>query len=239
MGAEVQSLTNLGRTSDAVDEPDEFVGPVSSRYLMVYGDPRVLASWPPEPDEAPEPAGRASREASAEVVDRRAHIYLGVRTAPSHRVFLQLKLVAPRRGFIMGCAIAAGAIAALMSVAFLNLTAAGLHLEPTVVLLSVVPVVLGYVLVRPGEHALERYHITGVRAMALLAGGNADPWCADPGADAQGKRVQPATGSDLGGTDMGWASRRELARGRGLGLELVPRRDAQGGGSGGGCLTVP
>jgi hypothetical protein len=57
-----------------------------------------------------------------------------------------------------------------MSIAYASLTSAALHLEPTVVLLSVVPVVLGYVLVRPGEDALERYHVSGVRAMALLSG---------------------------------------------------------------------
>jgi hypothetical protein len=57
-----------------------------------------------------------------------------------------------------------------MLAAYLNLESASLHLEPTVVLLAAVPVVLGYVLVRPGENALERYQIAGVRSMAMFSG---------------------------------------------------------------------
>jgi hypothetical protein len=169
-GAVVRSVRDLARRYPELDIPDEWVGPESSRFFIDYGDPIVLASTSPTPHRGGDGRSRADQEASAEIVDRRAHVYLGARSAPSHRVLLQVKLAAARHGFIRGCAIAALMIAILMSVAYLSLKSAALHLEPTIVLLSAVPVVLGYVLVRPGEHALERYHVTGVRAMALLSG---------------------------------------------------------------------
>jgi hypothetical protein len=109
-------------------------------------------------------------KSSSQIVDRNAHIYLSHRAAPSHRIVLQLKLAATRSSFISGCVIASIAIAVLLSVTFVELPAAADHLEPIVVLLAAVPVVLGYVLVRPGERLLERYHIVGVRAMAMLSG---------------------------------------------------------------------
>ncbi len=168
--AQVRSVRNLARIYPALDIPDEFVGPDSSRFLMDYGEPTVLANTSSSPDWGREHSPGREREASAQIVDRRAHVYLGARSAPSHRVFLQVKLAATRHGFILGCVMAAITIAVLVSVAYANLKSAALHLEPTVVLLSAVPVVLGYVLVRPGEHALERYHIAGVRAMALVSG---------------------------------------------------------------------
>jgi hypothetical protein len=85
-------------------------------------------------------------------------------------VFLQVKLAASRGGFIQGCMVAAIMIATVMALVYTGLSSVAHHLEPTVVLLSVVPVVLGYVLVRSGEDALERHHIGGVRWMALLSG---------------------------------------------------------------------
>jgi hypothetical protein len=164
----VRSLNALARRYPEVFASDEFVGPQSSLSFLDYEDsPEVLADSASrgDPDNA-----RGPREGAAQIVDRRAHVYLGPRSSPSHRVVLQLKLAATRHGLVLGCLIAAAAIAALMSIAFAFLHAAALHLEPTVVLLSAVPVVLGYVLVRPGEQALERYHIAGVRTMALLTG---------------------------------------------------------------------
>jgi hypothetical protein len=57
-----------------------------------------------------------------------------------------------------------------MAVVYFRLTPVALHVEATVVLQSVVPVVLGYVLVRPAEHPLEHYRISGVRLAALISG---------------------------------------------------------------------
>ena len=166
--AEVRSVPNLARDYPRLDVPDEYVGPESSRYYLDYGAPVVLADTSAK-------SGRYNSSysdagASAQIVDRRAHVYLGARSSPSHRVFLQVKMAATRRGFILGCFIAAAIIAILMTVAYYSLRSAAGHLEPTVVLLSAVPVVLGYVLVRPGEQDLERRHIAGVRAMAMVSG---------------------------------------------------------------------
>lgn len=168
--AKVSSVETFARRNPRLDIPDEWVGPQSSRYYMDYGDPILLASTSPLPDPDLVRRTGTDRAASAEIVDRGTHVYLGARSAPSHRVFLQVKFAASRQGFIQGCTIAAFMIAVLMSVAYASLESVALHLEATVVLLSVVPVVLGYVLVRPGEDALERYHISGVRLMALISG---------------------------------------------------------------------
>jgi hypothetical protein len=159
----------LARKYSRLDLPDEWVGPESSRYFMDYGEPLPLASTSPSNRDADDRTG-TDQGASAEIVDRRTHVYLGPRSAPSHRVVLQIKLAASRQGFVVGCLFAALTIAVPMSAVFFRLTSAALSLEATVVLLSVVPVVLGYVLVRPDEEALERYHIDGVRLMAMISG---------------------------------------------------------------------
>jgi hypothetical protein len=168
--AVVRSVDRLAEKYDELDPPDEWVGPESSRLYIDYGAPVELASASPSRDSEIKSREGADREATAEIVDGRAHVYLGERSAPSHRVFLQVKLAAARHGFITGCALATLIIALLMGAGYFELKSAALHLEPTVVLLSVVPVVLGYVLVRPGEHALEQYHIQGVRVLALISG---------------------------------------------------------------------
>jgi hypothetical protein len=169
-GASVRSVASLAKRYSGLDFPDELVGPQSSGFYMDYGEPIPLASTSSASDPRCEGQAETDAEASAEIIDRRAHVYLGASGAPSHRVLLQVKLAATRNGFIQGCMIAALMVASLMWISYFNLTSAALHLEPTVVLLSVVPVVLGYVLVRPDEQALERYHVSGVRAMALLSG---------------------------------------------------------------------
>ena len=175
--ASVRSSRGLARRyPESLDAPDEWVGPESGSLYMDYGPPISLASTP-EPRRrfrrrrrSRENPSEGDRDSIAEIVDRRAHVYLGAKGAPSHRVFLQVKLAAPRQGFIQGCLISAVVISALMWATYLTLTSVALHLDATAVLLSVVPVVLGYVLVRPGEQALERYHVTGVRTMALFSG---------------------------------------------------------------------
>lgn len=168
--ASVRSVASLARRYPGLDVPDEWVGPQSGGFYMDYGKPIPLASTSTTSNPGREEQAEADAEASAEIIDRRAHVYLGASGAPSHRVLLQVKLAATRNGFIQGCMIATLMVAVLMWISYFNLTSAALHLEPTVVLLSVVPVVLGYVLVRPNEQALERYHVSGVRAMALLSG---------------------------------------------------------------------
>lgn len=170
-GASVRSVSSLARQYPDLDVPDEWVGPESGAFYMDYGKPIPLATTSTRQDRPDEEGHSGNTDASAEIVDRRAHVYLGAEGAPSHRVHLQVKIAAPRQGFIRGCTLSALIIAGLMWAVYLTLPSAAHHLEPTVVLLSVVPVVLGYVLVRPGEQALERYHVTGVRGMAVLSGG--------------------------------------------------------------------
>jgi hypothetical protein len=168
--APVRSVPSLARKYAGLDPPDEWVGSESDGYYMDYGEPLPLASTSPTPEGYGKLPAESETEASAEIIDRRAHVYLGITGAPSHRVLLQVKLAAARQGFIQGCATAATVIAFMMWFAFAQLGSAAIHIEPTVVLLSVVPIVLGYVLVRPDEQPFEHYHLSGVRVMALLSG---------------------------------------------------------------------
>lgn len=165
----VKDWNTLAKESEDIDRADETVGPESSRRFLTYGEPMVLASSS-DPDAPPLLGGETKPVTSARIADRRAHIYLSAAAAPSHRLMLQVKLGATREGFVKGCLLAAFALAVLMTAAFFDLESAALHLEATVVLFSVVPVVLGYVVVRPEEGALERMQIAGVRILALIAG---------------------------------------------------------------------
>lgn len=114
--------------------------------------------------------GQDARPEYSRIRDGRAIIYRGAREAPSHRIFLRVRIAASREGFISGCAISAAVVAALMTASFIWLPAANRNIDATVVLLGAVPVVLGYVLVRPGETAFERYHLVGVRRMTVISG---------------------------------------------------------------------
>jgi hypothetical protein len=131
---------------------------VRVQTLALPGEPREFGSE--ELSSEVQPLG------TSEIVDRHAHVYHPLRTAPSHRVALQLVIAATREGFISGCLMIALALALLMSIAYHKLGGAAHHLEPFVVLLAAV---LGYLLVRV-EDPLEREGVIGVRAMVLLAG---------------------------------------------------------------------
>ncbi len=155
--------------SESIEPSDELVGPQSSRY-MDYGKPIMLASATTKSTRAIGARRGDDDEASAAIADNRAHIYLGATSAPSHRVFAQVSLAAPKWGFITACAITALMVTALMATAYVSLGSIAVHAEATVVLLAVTPVVLGYVLVRSGESALERGRVSGVRTMAMISG---------------------------------------------------------------------
>jgi hypothetical protein len=118
---------------------------------------------PGRSDESPPPSKPV-------IIGHQAHLYHAFRESLSHRMYLKLRLSTSRDGFISACAIASAVIAAVMTVAFWWIAEIDVHLDATVVLLAVVPVVLGYVLVRPAANSLERDHLMGVRAMSLLSG---------------------------------------------------------------------
>lgn len=155
--------------SGFLKHPDEWIGPESSGYLMDYGEPTVLATT--NHDVAEKSAEARPADASAEIIDRQAHVYSGANGAPSHRLLLQLRLKASREGLINGCLIAAFAIASLMWAIHLWLDEAIENIGQTVVLLSLVPAVLAYVVVRPNEQPFEHEHLWGVRTMAVIAAG--------------------------------------------------------------------
>ena len=166
----VSSVTSLAIKYPELDPPDEWVGTENSGYYLDYGEPIPMAITSPAADGRPITEAERDSDASAEIVDRQAHMYLGTKGAPSHRVLLQLKLVAARQGFIQACMMAAVAITVLMWFAYFRLDSAALHVEATVVILAVVPVVLGYVVVNPDEKPFEHVHFSGVRFLALISG---------------------------------------------------------------------
>jgi hypothetical protein len=153
---------------DVLEQPDEWVGPESNGYFMAYGAPKVLAST--DPDKATPGDCGPPEDAAALIIDRRAHIYSGAEGASSHRMLLQLRLKAAREGLITACLLASAAIAALMVAILIRLPEAAEHVDATAVLLSIVPLVLGYVVVQPDEQPFEHEHLRGVRLMALLSG---------------------------------------------------------------------
>lgn len=131
------------------------------------------ATLPEPPESRQEHAGSPQDDeptGSARVVDRRVHIYHPFRSAPSHRMFLQLRWAASREGYVTGCVTSAAIIALVMSVSQAWLTQISRGTDSTIVLLAVIPVVLGSILVKPAEHMLERGWVVGIRSMALLAG---------------------------------------------------------------------
>ncbi len=166
----VLSFVRIARKYSEIEVPDEWVGPVSGGFYIDYGKPEILAATAVKDAGTGQKPTARNRHRSAEIFDRRGHVYLGHEGAPSHRVHLQAKLAVQRHGFIRGCALSGFLIAVLMWSVYLTFPAAADHIEATVVLLSVVPGVLGFVLARPSEQAIERYHITGVRTMGLLSG---------------------------------------------------------------------
>jgi hypothetical protein len=144
---------------------------LSGQSREVSSESRLSVPSPGEASELKTP-GDPQQEVPdySNIIDPPARIYLGYRAAPSHRVLLRLWIAPVREGFITGCAISASAIAVLMSISFVRLSETASSIASTVVLLAAVPVVLAYVLVRPGETAFERYQLVGVRTMALLSG---------------------------------------------------------------------
>ncbi len=158
-----------------ITKPDRWVGPENTHHYLDYGPPETLARTSQSRSRSKRllPSSDtevSSHEASVDLGDGGAHVYLGSESAPSHRVFLQVKLAIRRSGFVANCALTATAIGVLMTFAYYHLASAAENLEPTAVLLSIVPLVLGYVLIRPGEDALEHHHLSGVRFLALVSG---------------------------------------------------------------------
>lgn len=161
--------TLAAKYPELLARPDEWVGPESSGYFMDYGSPILLASTS-EKVRAGGYAASMPADASAEIIDRRAHVNFGADGAPSHRALLQLKLKGAREGLVQRCALAAAVITLLMWVIYPWLEQATRYLEATVVLLALVPVVLAYAVVNPDEQPFEHEHLVGVRLLALLSG---------------------------------------------------------------------
>jgi hypothetical protein len=163
-GPKALSVSALAAEYPYLDQPDEWIGPESIGYLMNYGAPERIACSSPTESIA------GNHDATAQIMDRQAHVYLGEEGAPSHRVLLQLKLNAGREGFIRACFLASCAFALLMWLVYIRLREASIHAEMTVVFLSLIPAVLGYIVVSPDEQPYEHEHLKGVRTMALLSG---------------------------------------------------------------------
>ncbi|MGN6867760.1 MAG: hypothetical protein ACTHMY_05075 [Solirubrobacteraceae bacterium] len=97
-------------------------------------------------------------------------VYHPERAVPSHRMFMVLHTGASREGYVTTCALAVILLNLLMTVTLFHLKAVLAHLDATVVLLAALPALLGFAVLRPTEHELERAQTVGVRIMTLLAG---------------------------------------------------------------------
>ncbi len=137
---------------------------------MHYGPPVRIASSTENDEISRTGQMPPHQKTSVAISDRQAHMYLGSDGAPSHRVLLQMKVTGSRQGLIQSCLLAAAVITVLMTAVLIGLNGAADHVEATVVLLSIVPVVLGYVVVSPDEQPFEHEHLKGVRLMAVVAG---------------------------------------------------------------------
>lgn len=169
------SVLDLAKEYPEITKPDRWVGPENTHHYLDYGRPKTLARTSQTRSRRKRrllssDTEVSSHEATVDLGDGAAHVYLGSESAPSHRVFLQVKLAIRRGGFVLNCALTAAAVGALMTFTYYHLKWAAENLEPTAVLLSVVPLVLGYVLIRPGEDDLEHHHLSGVRLLALVSG---------------------------------------------------------------------
>jgi hypothetical protein len=97
-------------------------------------------------------------------------VYHPERVIPSHRMFMVLHTGASREGYVTTCALSVIVLNLLMTVTFFHLRAVLAHLDATIVLLAALPALLGFAVLRPTEHELERAQTVGVRIMTLLAG---------------------------------------------------------------------
>jgi hypothetical protein len=77
---------------------------------------------------------------------------------------------AAERGLIGASFVASLAISALLTFAALEFSAVTSHFGATITTLLLIPALLGYLVVRPGEHPETRRHLIGVRALTLAAG---------------------------------------------------------------------
>jgi hypothetical protein len=161
----VQTLALPGMPT-GVEDPVSPGGRRDERRPVRAGASADAVSQQSTPAHLEDPSGNAP---FAEIVDRRIHIYHPARSAPSHRVYMQLVIAATREGFISQCAAVAVALAALMTVGYAMLKQAAADSAGFVVILAAIPLVLGYMLVR-SEEPMEREGIIGVRLLAVLSG---------------------------------------------------------------------
>ncbi len=98
---------------------------------------------------------------------RRAYLYV----SRPHSTFAAAKFsfIAPYSS-VRGPLAAAVLLAALMTVITVRAGAVAMHDGEAVTALVVVPVVIGALVFRPGEHPLVRRHIVGVRLLLIVAG---------------------------------------------------------------------
>jgi hypothetical protein len=84
---------------------------------------------------------------------------------------VQIDMGVGDRGILTGALAIALSVVVLMSVLVGHTKTVIAHIEAAVSLLALVPVVLGLILVRSGEHPILRSRLAGVRALTILCGG--------------------------------------------------------------------
>jgi len=122
-----------------------------------------------EPTLLPEEVRPSSGEPYSWETDDRAYLY--VSGERKQAAVAEIDLAVDERIHLKSSAVAtSGAIMFLLT--FATVLAAGMtkHVEASTTLFLLVPALLGYLVIRPGEHPLLREHLAGIRVLLLAAG---------------------------------------------------------------------
>jgi hypothetical protein len=116
------------------------------------------------------PFEREPNDATPYVWNARDRAYLYVSGRRKHYGVAKLDMAVENTGFVNGSLVFAGAISLLLTVFFCRRHSVTDNVGAAVTILLLVPALLGYLVVRPGEHPLVHWGRAGVRLFVLMAG---------------------------------------------------------------------
>lgn len=166
----LQGLRRLARQANTearsvVDELRVAVRSWAVRYVRAVADADVGEEARPAPDHFIEPLlGQPYRWN----MGQRVYLYV---SRPAHRSAVARFSIRSEKRYVIAPLGTALVLAALMTIVSVAADAVVRnHADAAVTALLVVPGLLGYLVVRPGEHPLVRRHLVGVRFLVIVAG---------------------------------------------------------------------
>lgn len=150
------------------------LGDAASHHLQFHVPPpiRIASAYPkldPKLGEARSDRDADRTRMAALSKGQRAHLYVTGHREPTE-LQLQLELLLGKAGAIRGAAVSAALIALLLGAYAVNLDEATSTGGAALGLLFLVPGLLAYLVVRPGQHAAPETLFRGVRLLVLLVG---------------------------------------------------------------------